>query len=292
VASVARTVARVMRLNEDLVETLALLHDIGHPPFGHAGEDALAECLADDGGFSHNHFALTLVEDLEDRYPQFPGLNLSQEVLDGQKTRTDKTGTTDWPPLLEVQLVDLADSIAYNAHDVDDAMVLGLVQPGDLLEVPLANRAARHLARKHKEIPENRRRQALVRELIDIQVGAVLTKCLPELSKSGWNSADEARRAGYCLTPSADIAAEKRVLEEFLYDSVYRHANLLEVRRRAQQQLTEMFEYLVRHPNFLSPPYRARIEEVGIRRAVADYVGGMTDRFCYQRYDELIAQSS
>src|SRR5437764_10943501 len=130
VASIARTLSRALRLNEDLTEALALFHDIGHPPFGHAGEDALDECLAGHGGFSHNQFALTLAEELESRYPAFPGLNLTYEVLEGQATRADKTAAyaaTGLAPLLEVQVVEAADSMTYDAHDTDDAVKLQLV---------------------------------------------------------------------------------------------------------------------------------------------------------------------
>src|SRR5437868_4765673 len=135
VSSIARTIARALRLNEDLVEALALFHDIGHPPFGHAGEDALDECLAAHGGFSHNQFALTIAEDLEARYPAFPGLNLTYEVLEGQATRADKEASyamTGRAPLLEVQVVEAADSATYDAHDTDDAVKLQLVAIDEL----------------------------------------------------------------------------------------------------------------------------------------------------------------
>ena len=135
VASIARTIGRTLRLNEDLIEALALLHDIGHPPFGHAGEDALNECLADHGGFSHNAFALTLVRELERPYPHYPGLNLTCEVLESQAYRRHKESAAS-QPLLEAQVVDVADSITYDAHDVDDAVKLGLLNIEQLLEVP------------------------------------------------------------------------------------------------------------------------------------------------------------
>src|SRR5687768_3704219 len=135
VASIARTIGRTLRLNEDLIEALALFHDIGHPPFGHAGEDALDECLAGHGGFSHNEFALTLAEELESRYPAFPGLNLTFEVLEGQATRADKDASyaaSGLAPLLEVQVVEAADSMTYDAHDTDDAVKLRLVELDEL----------------------------------------------------------------------------------------------------------------------------------------------------------------
>ena len=140
VASIARTLARALRLNEDLVETLALAHDLGHPPFGHAGEDVLDECLAGDGGFNHNRHALRLVEELETRYQDFPGLNLTHEVLEGQRYRTVKE-TAEHAPLLEIQVVDAADSVAYDSHDVDDALELGLITFDSLAEIPLWSEA-------------------------------------------------------------------------------------------------------------------------------------------------------
>ena len=289
VTSIARTMARALRLNEDFVESLALLHDIGHPPFGHAGEDALTECLRKKGGFSHNQFALTLVEELENRYPEFPGLNLSREILDGQLTRTDKTNSANWNPLLEVQLVDLADSMAYNAHDVDDAMVLGLLCTQDLLHVPLADRALHRLVQRFGTVSEPHQRQTLVRELIDIQVSALLKKCAPELAEKGWKSPEEARLSDYRLAFPNAIAGEKRILEEFLYKTVYRHEQLLRIRQKAQQQLIELFQFLVAHPEQLGAVYQKRAESLGAHRAVADYLGGMTDRYCYLRYRELIA---
>ena len=183
VASIARTMGRALRLNEDLIEALALLHDIGHPPFGHAGEDALNEALADEGGFSHNRFALTLVEELEIRYADFPGLNLSREVLAGQSERIDKS-RGGLPPILEVQIVDTADSITYNAHDVDDAIKLGLVELGDLLRVPLVGRSVERIGRR--DYSADMLRSAVVHELIDLQVSSVLAFTGGKLATSAW----------------------------------------------------------------------------------------------------------
>src|SRR3954463_5302490 len=177
VASIARTIGRSLRLNEDLVEALALFHDIGHPPFGHAGEDALDECLAAHGGFSHNEFALTIAEDLEARYPAFPGLNLTYEVLDGQATRADKEAsyaTAGSAPLLEVQAVEAADSATYDAHDTDDAIKLRLVTIDELATCALPRDALKTIRGRYANLRDDLLRKAVVHQLIDRQVSDML----------------------------------------------------------------------------------------------------------------------
>ncbi len=284
VASIARTIGRALGLNEDLIEALALLHDIGHPPFGHAGEDALNECLKECGGFSHNQFALTLVEELEHRYAEFPGLNLSREVLSGQTERIDKTrkGRT---PILEAQVVDVADSATYNAHDVDDAIKLGLVKIEDLLEVPLIGRASKRLP--DQQLSAEVRRAGVVHELIDLQVTSVLRHCGARLAASGWTHSDQPLEAGFVIEPEPEMAAEKSVLEEFLYRRVYRHEQLLQVRSVAQSQIRDMLEYFSSDPERLPPSFRDRTESVGPRRCAAEYLAGMTDRFCRETWATL-----
>ncbi len=284
VASIARTMGRALRLNEDLIEALALLHDIGHPPFGHAGEDALRHCLRDEGGFSHNQFALTLVEELEQRYAPFPGLNLSREVLAGQTDRIDKT-RSGMPPLLEVQLVDLADSITYNAHDVDDAMKLGLLDIDELLQVPLTRRAAERFL--DQGLPSEVVRAGMVHELIDLQVTSVLSACGAELAAADWHDAQAPRLSGYWLALEGQLSHEKSELEAFLSQRVYRHPQLLRVRAEAQSQLVAMFEYFSASAERLPDSFRSRIQDVGLRRCAADYLAGMTDRFCRRTWRQL-----
>ena len=286
VASIARTMGRALRLNEDLVEALALFHDIGHPPFGHAGEDALDECLADHGGFSHNRQALTLAEELESRYPKFPGLNLTREVLDGQAVRADKLGAVAAPdsPLLEVQIVELADSMTYDAHDADDAVKLGLVRLEQLLDVPLVREASRRATERSGPLTGHMLRLGIVHELIDLQVGDVLTQAAIDLFPREYPSATALRRDNFRLRPSERLGEKKRELERFLYDQVYRHPRLIEVRAQAQTRLRAMFAGYQRRPDLLPPRYQARAREVGLQRAVGDYLAGMTDRFCDEQY--------
>ena len=308
VASVARTIARAMALNEDLVEALSLLHDLGHPPFGHAGEDTLDERLAGDGGFDHNAHALRIVERLESRYQSFPGLNLSLEVLEGQASRVDKKSLADKKAaggaLLEVQVVEAADSIAYDAHDADDAMELGLLTPDDLLEIPWWREAVGRVresgCRDENPSDSQRLRRAVVHELIDWQVGDVLAQAEANLAAglaepSGQTvpirTTDDVRRAPTIVRPSEPLASRKRELETFLGNRVYRHPRVMTMRRRAQHALAEMFDWFVRGPENLPEGYRERIEEVGVRRSVGDYLAGMTDRYALSQYRRLAIAS-
>ncbi len=281
VASVARTIARVLRLNEDLTETLALLHDIGHPPYGHCGEDVLADAMRSHGGFSHNGFALAIVTQLEQRHASFPGLNLSREVLSGQDVRAHKAeAAVGMAPLLEVQVVDLADSIAYDAHDVDDALQMGVIDHDELQRLALIRRASAQVLGRYGNLPPSRRRQALVHELVDLQVGDLLASATDRLRSCDGRTADDIRSDGVRLGHSEAIAAERAELEAYLFDAVYRHPRLMTVRQSASDRLEELFQGLVRNPERLPLRFRTRVGEVGVHRAVSDYLAGMTDRFC------------
>jgi len=285
VASLARTIGRALALNEDLIEALALVHDIGHPPFGHAGEDVLAECLADEGGFSHNQFGLVIVEQLESRYEHFPGLNLTLEVLEGQTTRVDKRAAGQHP-LLESQVVDVADSITYDAHDADDAMKLGIVSLEQLCEIPLIHQCAERVRCRQGDLAGKRQRKAIVHELLDCQVANVVHASSAILAKSNFVTAAEARQSSFTLGPDRELAEQKKELEAFLRARVYRHPEVIDVRHSAQQMLREMFAGYVARPELLPEQSRIRTEQVGLRRAVGDFLAGMTDRFCQQLYSE------
>ncbi len=283
VASIARTLARVLRLNEDLVEALALFHDIGHPPFGHAGEDALNEYLAGHGGFSHNQHALVIAEELEMRYHGFPGLNLSHEVLQGQRMRADKQSPAR-QPLLEVQIVDAADSMTYDAHDTDDAVKLGLLTVGELAQNELIHGCLKRVGDRCGALDGARLRKAVVHELIDCQVTDLLERTKSELADRDFSSAAEASQSDFVIGPSVALAEQKKQLESFLYDRVYRHDDIVRVRQEAQDRLQKMFAGYLRKPDLLSLRYRQRIELVGLDRAIGEYLAGMTDRFCDEQF--------
>lgn len=287
VASLARTIGRALRLNEDLIESLALFHDIGHPPFGHAGEDALDEVLRDEGGFSHNEYALTVAEELESRYPAFPGLNLTREVLEGQATRAAKGvayAAGGVAPLLEVQVVEAADSMTYDAHDTDDAVKLGLVTLAELAENDLVRDAVEYVRGHFADLRDDLLRKAIVHQLIDRQVGDVLEHASRGLAALGEASSEEVRRTPFRIGPGPELARQKRQLERFLYDRVYRHPKLIAVRTGAQERLKRMHAGYLARLDLLPAMFQARAENVGPRRAVGDYLAGMTDRFCDQQY--------
>ena len=288
VASVARTVARALRLNEDLVEALALAHDIGHPPFGHSGEDTLRECLAEEGGFNHNRQALRIVEELEVRYPDFPGLNLSLEILAGQQTRFDKDASRP-SPLLEVQVVDAADSVAYDTHDADDALELGLVQLDELLALPLWSEAARRVQHRYTALSGSQLRRAVLHELIDWQVGSLLEHTSRRLQSQAPQDAAAVHKLPVLVAPSDELAPLKKELESFLYDRVYRHPLVMSQRVLAQDALRQMFAGYLERPELLPRKFQARAERDGLPRSVCDYLAGMTDRFAWHEFQRLFA---
>ncbi|MBX7165352.1 MAG: deoxyguanosinetriphosphate triphosphohydrolase [Pirellulales bacterium] len=286
VNSVARNLGRALRLNEDLIETLALAHDLGHPPFGHSGETVLDECLHDQGGFSHNRQCLRIVEQLEQRYPDFPGLNLSLEVLAGQATRADRGAATERPPL-EVQVVDAADSVAYDTHDADDALKLGLLELDELLEIPLWQSAARQARRRYQALSRNELKRAVLHELLNWQVGDLLEHTQRRIAAAGVHRLDDVRAAPVLVAPGDELAPLKSELERFLYLRVYRHPQVLEMRAQAQQMLREMFAALVARPSLLPAVFAERVAESGLERTVGDYLAGMTDRYAAQQHTQI-----
>lgn len=290
VASIARTIGRALRLNEDLIEALALLHDIGHPPFGHAGEDALAEFLSSEGGFSHNRYAITLVQEIERPYPGFEGLNLSKETLEGQACRADKAAVES-TPLLEVQVVDVADNITYDAHDTDDAVKLELLRMDELMEITLIRNCSATVKGQFGPLSGDSLRQAIVHELINCQVLDVLADVTPRLRQAELHGTDELRISGFRISPSDRMSNHKQELEDFLYRRVYRHPELIGARRDAQRRLRKLAEHYTTQPRLLPANYQQRCQRVGVRRSVVDYVAGMTDRFCLRQFDELVGRS-
>lgn len=285
VASVARTMARMLRLNEDLTEALALMHDIGHPPYGHCGEDVLTECMDCVGGFSHNEFALVIVSELEQRYSEFAGLNLSHETLTGQDARAHKAGAAiGRSPILEVQIVDLADSIAYDAHDVDDALQMGLLSVDELAELAVVRRSLELVRSKHGMMPTVQLRQLLVHELIDLQVSDVLHTAVDQLRAVEGYGNDELCDAGLRLAHSEWLQVERKELESFLFDAVYRHRRLIPVRKAAADRLRTLFDILVSKPSRLPLRFRGRAERMAVEKVTGEYLAGMTDAFCDAQY--------
>ncbi len=286
VASVSRTIGRALALNEDLVEALALVHDLGHPPFGHAGEDVLDELLLGQGGFSHNAQALRIVRELERRYYEFPGLNLSREVLEGQSTRIEHAQGPP-SPLLEVQVVEAADSITYDTHDADDALELELLSLEELLERPLWAAAERRVRQRASDLAGNELRRAVLHELIDWQVSDLLERASRRLAEGDIDSPAAVRGTEIVVAVSSELAEQKADLEGFLRERVYRHPDVLTHRRQAQSMLETMFAGYRDNPLLLPRRFQERSHQAGLARTVSDYLAGMTDRYARREFERL-----
>jgi len=287
VSTIARTIGRALKLNEDLIEALSLMHDIGHPPYGHAGEDALNECVKDEGGFSHNQFGLTIVQEIEIRYQTVPGLNLTREVLAGQTSRADKRNLAGPRPLLEVQLVDAADSATYDAHDTDDAVKLGLVTLDEMSRLGLIRECVGFVKKNYTGLNEELMRKAVVHRLIEQQVTSLLRYTAEQLRGREFASVEEAIHSDFLIQPEPGLAEQKRELEKFLYEHVYRHPNLVGVREMAQARVKQMFTGFCNNLKLFPGKYQNRAEKVGVRRLAVEYIAGMTDKFCEQTYQKM-----
>jgi dGTPase len=320
VTQLARTVARRLRLNEDLTEAIALAHDIGHPPFGHAGEAALDACLAAHGGFNHNLFGLRRVDDLEERYPQFPGLNLSFEVREafvGHSRLTDAPEAAEFrdagSPLLEAQVVDLTDSIAYDTHDTDDALGLGFITLEQLRDVPFWAQAGERVQEHTPGLSGHPLRVAVVRELLAWQITDLLEETARRLAAAGIRSVADVRAAAAPLVGLTPAVQElKAGLEQFLHNRVYRHHRVLTLTANGTRVLQALFHEFAGNPALLpekhlrrwagaagviGPPgpgwmTAARTPIDSLERVVADYLAGMTDRFAQQEYRRLFLPSA
>ncbi|HZZ79098.1 MAG TPA: deoxyguanosinetriphosphate triphosphohydrolase [Gemmataceae bacterium] len=295
VAQISRTVARALGLNEDLTEAIALLHDMGHPPFGHAGETVLDECMRDSGGFEHNRQCLRLVELLEYRYPDFPGLNLSWEVLEAQAMHSKRIGAPEvkaylgaGQPLLEAQVVDACDSLAYDCHDVDDALSVGLIAYEDLAQSEFWNLAVERVRAEHRQVRPEQFQPTVVRKLIDWQVVDLLQTTRQNLQDQKIVTiADVRRTPNLLVAPGAEVKKLKAGLEAFLHKQVYRHYRIMRMARKGQRMLRQMFEEFCARPEQLPSRYQQRAQEAGLKQTVCDYLAGMTDGYAQAEHQRL-----
>jgi dGTPase len=295
VAQISRTVARQLGLNEDLTEVIALMHDLGHPPFGHSGEKTLAECLKNFGGFEHNWHGLRIVEQLEYRYPDFPGLNLSWEVLEAQAMHSKAKETPEvarylgaGQPLLEAQVVDAADSLAYDTHDIDDALGVGLLTLEDVRTIPFWNRVEERVRERYRNLTPLNFQPTVVRALIDWQVTDLLENTQANLRHSRIASVEDVRRCPVLIAePGPEVKKLKHELETFLRERVYQHYRVTRMVRKGQRMLRRMFEELIENPEQLPERYLIRAKQFTLERSVGDYLAGMTDRFAQEEYMRL-----
>jgi len=304
VAQIGRTIARALGLNEDLTEALCLAHDLGHPPFGHAGEEALDAALSDVGGFDHNAHTLRVVTKLETPYPGFDGLNLSWEALEGLAKHNGPVCDPTWAmaeakeewdlelsswPGLEAQVAAIADDIAYDNHDIDDGLRAGLLDIGELVELPLVARLWARIAERHPGLAPDKRQRALVRDMIGAMVEDVLAETERRAAEAGIETADDVRSAGRQLAGFSEaLASEERQLKRFLYDRLYGSPELVRVREQAQQVVANLSAAYRADPSLLPADWRRDGDEVQRVRTIGDFVAGMTDRFAIARHEELI----
>ncbi len=297
VAQVARTVARRMGLNEDLVECIALVHDLGHPPFGHRGEDMLAQLMEAHGGFEHNRQGLRVVEELEVRYPEHLGLDLTYEVREsivkhGSKydpARVEARFAPHQRPLLEAQLTDAVDSVTYDCHDIDDGLRGGYIQLDQLAAVPLWDAVWREAVEASpRSAPGKLILDRALRNLMDAMIDDVCAATLARLAEDGIGDLAAVRAATRPLVVhSPSFLAGKRELERFLFHNLYRHHAVNASFHRARRVLADLFMFWTAHPDALPPEHAARAEGAGLQRTVADYLAGMTDRFALDEYARL-----
>jgi dGTPase len=298
VAQIARTMARSLRLNSDLTEAVALAHDMGHTPFGHSGETALHRLMAGHGGFEHNRQGLRIVECLEQRYREFPGLNLTWEVREGvakHSTSYDAPSLDRFDPMLaptlEAQLVDAADEIAFNHHDLDDALKLGILSRHDLEEVPWLAEICREVGAgglsSEREFDQYDRCR-LIGALIDAAVRDALEQTERNIREVGIRTLEEVRQYGKRLVDfSEETSGRNRVLRSFLMRHVYRHPNVMAMTSKAERFIESLFQVYCHTPQMLPARYQTLGETEGLERAVADYISGMTDRYCLEEYKRM-----
>jgi dGTPase len=301
VAAMARSLARALRLNEDLAETIALAHDLGHSPVGHKGEAVLNRLMREHGGFEHNRQSARIVEELEEKYPGFRGLNLTWEVREGlikHQSSYDhpavRKGFSAKSPSLEAQIANLADELIYSSHDLDDGLEAKLLSEADLeRNVRVFSAAARTVRRQYGELPDETRRYFIIRCIIDDQVRDAVETSEAAILASGVKTADDVRRQP---RPLVRFSVARRSLNteltRYLYKNLYSNPAVAGPNRRAGKMLEDLFRYYLAHPEELGQSSRKRARNAGWHRAICDYLSGMTDRYTLREHQRLIGQKT
>ena len=308
VAQIGRTMARALGLNEDLTEALCLAHDLGHPPFGHAGEDALSAALADVGGFDHNAHTIRIVTRLETPYPDFDGLNLSWEALEGLAKHNGPVGSPSWAMAeandewdlelgswsgLEAQIAAISDDIAYDNHDIDDGLRAGLLNLDELITLPLIARLWDAIDLRHPGLSTEKKQRALVRDMIGYMVGDVLAETEQRVAEAGVGTIDDVRAARRALAGLSDeLAVEERELKRFLYGRLYDLPELRPVRTEAERVVANLAAAYRADPGLLPDWWHRGGDQVQQLRTIGDFIAGMTDRFAIARHEELVGPVS
>ncbi len=295
VASVSRSIARGLGLNEDLTEAIALAHDLGHPPFGHSGEETLNSLMKGQGGFEHNSQSLRIVTLLEQKYPAFPGLNLTHEVLEGLRKHhrffdppPKKGGEAYTCPSLEAQVANLADEITYYSHDLDDGLDARLLEMEALSQLALWQETTERVREQFPDLEGPLRDRYVIRCLIDREVADVVQTSAQTIADAGVTDVEGVRRQPRPLIRySDDLLKANRELRKYLYASMYYHPRVNQLQRDACQMLEKVFEAYLRQPGQLGEGHAARVSQEGLHRTVCDYLAGMTDRYLLDEYHRL-----
>jgi dGTPase len=295
VAQIGRSVARALGANEDLVETICLAHDLGHPPFGHSGERVLARLMVDHGGFNHNRHSYRIVTKIENRYPEFGGLNLTWEVLEGivkHETEYDISDSKEFDPKLrghlEAQIANAADELAYTAHDLDDGLRSGLITPEQLAGISLWEVLNESIGRRRSAPLDELTRHRLVRRLIGIEVTDLIQSIDRMIRRSGVRSVEELQKLPYNVVGfSEDMHRRNRELKDFLYKNLYNHYRVVRMAVKAEKIIESLFTAYINEPAILPSPFQGNIDEAGLEETVCYYIAGMTDRFAIDEYQKI-----
>ncbi|MBI4708570.1 MAG: deoxyguanosinetriphosphate triphosphohydrolase [Candidatus Omnitrophica bacterium] len=296
VAQIARTISQALRLNTDLTEAIALAHDLGHTPFGHAGEEALNELMARNGGFNHNLQSLRVVDYLEERYPDFLGLNLTWEVREGivkHSTAFDLPVRIQGlrpkePPTLETQVVDIADEIAYDNHDLDDGLTSGMITEADLENLEIWKDINRKISEKYTNISAEKRKYLIIRSLINIQATDLIQQTEKNINKFQIKSVQEVRKINKKIVSfSPGMLNLRKPLRSFLMANLYHHYRVMRMSIKAKRFIKELFDVYLNNPEQLPTDSQNKIKKDGLKRVVCDYIAGMTDRCALDEYKKL-----
>lgn len=296
VAQIARTIASALCLNVDLTEAIALAHDLGHTPFGHSGEEALNELMSKNGGFNHNLHGLRVVDYLEERYPDFPGLNLTWEVREGiirHSTAFDVAERlkefSKYPSAsLETQVVDIADEIAYDNHDLDDGLTSGLIKESDLANLEIWRDINKNISHRYQHISPKKRKYLIIRSLINLQVTDLIRETEQNVLKLKLKTCEDARKINKkVVTFSGNMLKLRKPLRSFLMDRLYHHYRVVRMSIKAKRFIQELFKVYVGNPRQLPLDVQEKIKKDGTKRVVADYIAAMTDRYALDEYKKL-----
>ncbi len=294
VAQIGRTVARALGANEDLEEAICLAHDLGHSPFGHSGERILDQLMEDQGGFDHNKQSLRIVTKLENRFAEFPGLNLTWETREGivkHETEYDVSDAEDYDPHLrghlEAQIANAADELAYSAHDLDDGLRSGLLSTDQLADLQLWQLLVESIGWKGEPLNELDRKR-IIRRMIGIEVRDLIEATDKKIKDSGVKSVEELQKLKYnVITFSDEMTKKNRELKDFLFKKLYKNYRVIRMQVKAEGIITDLFQAYEKNPLMLPAHIQGRIDEIGLQRSICDYIAGMTDRFAIDEHKKL-----